>query len=187
HHSLPIYYFFLICQFFFPCNKNYHYISGFISCAYNDMTQYTFMFYFIICADVKLSGDSAYSFHHTISKFILNDTRFHIINNVVTPLTIKTSDQLSIFFPNTNMNVIAISPGIICANGFVYRNIWEMRYFFHYIFHLVLFHFQLHIITHMLYLTTTTFIKHIARWFHTMLTLLIQLNEFTKSKFLIHF
>src|SRR5699024_11511942 len=43
------------------------------------------------------------------------------------------------------------------------RNIREMCYFFHYIFHLVLFHFQLHIITHMLYLTTTTFIKHIAR------------------------
>src|SRR5699024_2787316 len=74
-----------------------------------------------------------------------------------------------------------------CFYGFVYRNILEMRYFFHYIFHLVLFHFQLHIITHMLYLTTTTFIKHIAWWFHTMLTLLMQLNEFTKSKFFIHF
>src|SRR5699024_6147520 len=156
-------------------------------CSYNDMTPYTLMLYFIICADFKLSCDSAYSFHQTISKFILNDTRFHISNNVVTRLTIKTSDQLSIIFSNRTLNFIAISAVIICANGFVYRNIWEMRYFFHYIFHLVLFHFPLHIITHMLYLTTTTFIKHIARWFHTMLTLLMQLNEFTKSKFLIHF
>src|SRR5699024_11983045 len=154
---------------------------------YNSISQDPFMFYFIICADVKLRCDSTYSFYHTISKFILNDTRFHIINNVVTPLTIKTSEQLSIFFSNRNLNFIAISPGIICANGFVYRSIREMRYFFHYIFHLVLFHVQLYIITHMLYLTTTTFIKHIARWFHTMLTLLMQLNEFTKSKFLIHF
>src|SRR5699024_2495334 len=94
--------------------------------------------------------------------------------------------QLSIFFSNRNLHFIAISPGIIFANGFVYRNIWEMRYFFHYIFHLVLFYFHLHILTHMLYLTTTTFIKHIARCLHTMLTLLMQVNEFTASKHLIH-
>src|SRR5699024_11268904 len=112
---------------------------------------------------------------------------FNTIIKVMTQLTIKSSDKLSIFISKMNLNFIAISPGIICANGFVYRNIWEMRYFFHYIFHLVLFHFQLHIMTHMLYLTTTTFIKHIARWFHTILTLLTQLNEFTKSKFLIDF
>src|SRR5699024_12559647 len=105
----------------------------------------------------------------------------------VTTFTRKTIDQLPNLISTRNFNYITITPGIIFANGFVYRNIWEIRYFFHYIFLLVLFHFQLHIITHMLYLTTTTFIKHIARWFHTMLTLLMQLNEFTKSKFFIHF
>src|SRR5699024_3515585 len=112
---------------------------------------------------------------------------FNTIIKVMTQLTIKSSDKLSIFISKMNLNFIAISPGIISANGFVYRNIWEMRYFFHYIFYLFLFHFQLHILAHMLYLTTTTFIKHIARLFHTILTLLTQLNEFTKSKFFIHF
>src|SRR5699024_1384169 len=115
-------------QFFCPCNKNYHYISGLIRCSYNDMTQYTFMFYFILSSYFKLCCDLAFNFLHMIFKVFLNDTRIHIIINVGTPLTINTSDQLSLLFSYRNLNFIAISPGMICANGFVYRNIWEMSY-----------------------------------------------------------
>src|SRR5699024_8880119 len=91
---------------------------------------------------------------------ILNDTSLHIINDFMTALPIKAGYQFSVFFTDWYLNFIPVSPRFLHPDYWVNGNIFHVSTFFHNIFHLILFHLQLHRIAHMLQLTAAAFMKN---------------------------
>src|SRR5690625_2439653 len=128
------------------------------------------MFLFITCQNAKFTGTASNRFYRPVIQFILNDTGFHILNDTMAALFIKSVNHFTVFYADRNAYFIAITPWIFHANYRVNRNMIKVCDFSQDTFYLVLFHFQLHCVAHMLQLATATFIKHIARRFHAFWT-----------------
>src|SRR5690625_6295071 len=70
------------------------------------------MFLFIICPNAKFTGNASNRFYRPVIQFILNDTGFHILNDTMAALLIKSGNQFTVFFADRNAYFIAITPWI---------------------------------------------------------------------------
>src|SRR5699024_8921755 len=154
--------------------------------AYHNVPQDTAVCFFIVCRDAEFVGYTAHRFDYKIIAVILDNTCIHIGNYIVSARAVKPSNALTVFFPDRNTNFVAIAPWIFHTDWRMSRDIVEVGDFSQDVFYLVVFHFQLHMIAHMLNLAAAAFIKHITRGIYPVGTSLFDLEQLTKTKFFVH-
>src|SRR5699024_8191450 len=125
---------------------------------------------FIVCTDAKLAGVASDRFCCPIIDFILNNASFHVFNNTMASLLIKSSNQFPVVYADSDPDFVAVRRRTFHASYRVNRDMIKVCNFAYDTFHLVLFLFQLHCVALMLELASATFIKHIARRFHAFRT-----------------
>src|SRR5699024_7502716 len=111
-------------------------------------------------------------------------TRFRILHDPMAAFLIKSGDQPAVSFPYRNLNLVSIMEWILHPNDRMYRYTFQMCYFFHHALHLILFHFQLQTVTHMLQAATVTIA--VTDGVYALRTPFRQFQYLTESKILFH-
>src|SRR5690606_27442736 len=94
---------------------------------------------------------------------------------------IKTGNNAASVYADWHLCFIPVAPRLFHAKHWVNRHIWHFRNAVHHISYLVVFHFKLPFICHMLKLAAAAFIIYRAWWHHTFRYCFIEADQFRKS------